>query len=139
MSPRRREIGQVGAETNRLFTLTNWYSRNVRRLKLSSRHRRNSSKQVLTLIQKTLHHIAEAIARREKVELRNFGIFEVKVQKARIGRNPRKPSKDVTIPSRAVVKFRAGRELREAVFKLSPGSKAFPALRSSVSSSPSKN
>ena len=79
--------------------------------------------QALVLIQKTLDHIAEAIACREKVELRNFGIFEVKVRKARVGRNPRKPAKDVPIPAKAIVKFRAGREMRQAVFELSPASK----------------
>ena len=79
--------------------------------------------QVLGVVQKTLDHIAKAVARGEKVELRNFGIFEVRVRKARIGRNPNKPLKVVPIPSRAIVKFKPGRELREAVFKLSPVAK----------------
>ena len=88
--------------------------------------------EVLTLVQRTLDHIAEAIARGEKVELRNFGIFEVKVRKPRIGRNPRKPAKDVPIPARAVVKFKAGRELDREVFKLSPARKAVSAARPSL-------
>jgi nucleoid DNA-binding protein len=54
------------------------------------------------------------------VELRNFGVFEVKVRKARIGRNPNRPETDVPIPRRAVVKFKPGKEMREAVLKLSP-------------------
>ena len=82
--------------------------------------------EVSTLIQKILDHLAAAIARGEKVELRNFGIFEVKVRKPRIGRNPRKPAKEVRIPARAIVKFKAGLELREKVLKLSPGYKAVP-------------
>ena len=82
--------------------------------------------EVLTLIQKTLDHMAGALANGERVDLRNFGIFEVKVRKARVGRNPRKPAKDVPIPARAIVKFRAGRELHQEVFKLSPASKAVP-------------
>jgi nucleoid DNA-binding protein len=56
------------------------------------------------------------------VELRNFGVFEVKVRKARIGRNPNQPETDVPIPRRAVVKFKPGKEMREAVLKLSPQS-----------------
>ena len=79
--------------------------------------------EVLTLIQKTLDHMAGALANGERVDLRNFGIFEVKVRKARVGRNPRKPAKDVPIPAKAIVKFRAGREMRQAVFELSPASK----------------
>ena len=47
--------------------------------------------QVLDVVQKTLDYIAEALARGDKVELRNFGVFEVKVRKARIGRNPNSP------------------------------------------------
>jgi len=78
--------------------------------------------QVLDVLQKTLDYIAEALAKGDKVELRNFGVFEVKVRKARIGRNPNHPEKDVPIPERAVVKFKPGKEMREAVLKLSPNS-----------------
>ncbi len=76
---------------------------------------------VLDIVQKTLDYIAEAVAQGKKVELRNFGVFEVKVRKARIGRNPNAPENDVRIPPRAVVKFKPGKEMREAVLKLTPG------------------
>ncbi len=74
--------------------------------------------QVLDVVQKTLDYIAEALAKGDKVELRNFGVFEVKVRKARIGRNPNSPEADVPIPERSVVKFKAGKEMRAAVLKL---------------------
>jgi nucleoid DNA-binding protein len=76
--------------------------------------------QVLEVVQKTLDYITEALAKGETVELRNFGVFEVKVRKARIGRNPNAPATDVPIPPRAIVKFKAGKEMRETVIKLSP-------------------
>lgn len=76
--------------------------------------------QVLDVIQKTLDYIADAVSKGKKVELRNFGVFEVKVRKARIGRNPNAPAADVRIPPRAVVKFKPGKEMREAVLKLTP-------------------
>jgi nucleoid DNA-binding protein len=76
--------------------------------------------QVLQVVQRTLDHISEAVAQGATVELRNFGVFEVKVRKARIGRNPNQPETDVPIPRRAVVKFKPGKEMREAVIKLSP-------------------
>ncbi len=76
--------------------------------------------QVLTVAQKTLDYISEALAKGDKVELRNFGVFEVKVRKARIGRNPNSPATDVPIPERAVVKFKPGKEMRADVLKLSP-------------------
>jgi nucleoid DNA-binding protein len=75
---------------------------------------------VLAVVQKTLDYISDAVAKGETVELRNFGVFEVKMRKARIGRNPNAPAKDVRIPPRAVVKFKAGKEMREAVIKLTP-------------------
>ena len=80
--------------------------------------------QVFDVVQKTLDYIAEALAKGDKVELRNFGVFEVKVRKARVGRNPNKPGTDVPIPARATVKFKAGKEMRADVFKLSPKSQA---------------
>ncbi len=76
--------------------------------------------QVFEVVQKTLDYIAESLAKGEKVELRNFGVFEVKVRKARVGRNPNAPEKDVTIPQRTMVKFKAGKEMRADVLKLSP-------------------
>lgn len=76
--------------------------------------------QVLNVIQRTLDHIAGALAKGETVELRNFGVFEVKVRKARIGRNPNSPATDVRIPPRAVVKFKPGKEMRAEVIKLTP-------------------
>ena len=74
--------------------------------------------QVFDVVQKTLDHIAEALAKGDKVELRNFGVFEVKVRKARVGRNPNKPETDVPIPARSMVKFKAGKEMRAEVMKL---------------------
>ena len=76
--------------------------------------------QVFDVVQKTLDHIAEALAKGVKVELRNFGVFDVKIRKARVGRNPNRPETDVPIPARAMVKFKAGKEMRAEVLKLTP-------------------
>ena len=69
-------------------------------------------KEVKEVVQLTLDAIANALSRGQNVELRNFGVFEIQVRKSRIGRNPSKPEKDVVIPTRAVVKFKAGKELK---------------------------
>ena len=76
--------------------------------------------QVFDVVQKTLDQIAEALAKGDKVELRNFGIFDVKIRKARVGRNPNRPETDVPIPARAMVKFKAGKVMRAEVLKLTP-------------------
>lgn len=74
--------------------------------------------QVFDVIQRTLNHITESLAKGDKVELRKFGVFEVKVRKARVGRNPNKPETDVPIPARSMVKFKAGKDMRAEVLKL---------------------
>jgi nucleoid DNA-binding protein len=76
--------------------------------------------EVLDIVQRTLDYISAAVSRGETVELRNFGVFEVKIRKARIGRNPNSPEQDVRIPPRAVVKFKPGKEMRDEVIKLTP-------------------
>ena len=75
---------------------------------------------VAEIVQKTLDSIAEDLIAGNTIELRNFGVFEIKVRKSRKGRNPNKPTNEVVIPERAVVKFRAGKELKSAVEKLDP-------------------
>ena len=73
---------------------------------------------VFNVVQRTLDNIAEALAKGDKVELRNFGVFEVKIRKARVGRNPNRPETDVPIPARAVVKFKPGKEMAAEVLRL---------------------
>lgn len=69
-------------------------------------------KEVRETVQLTLDAIANALSEGRNVELRNFGVFEVQIRKSRIGRNPNKPETDVVIPKRAVIKFKAGKELK---------------------------
>jgi len=76
--------------------------------------------EVFEIVQRTFDHIVKALSHGDKVELRNFGIFEVRVRKARTGRNPSAPGIEVPIPERSVVKFKAGREMRLGVGKLNP-------------------
>lgn len=76
--------------------------------------------QVFAVVQKTFDYITESLAKGGKVELRNFGVFEVKIRKARVGRNPNRPEIDVPIHARAMVKFKAGKEMRTRVLKLTP-------------------
>lgn len=70
---------------------------------------------VYTVIQKTLDYIIESLAQGKNVEFRNFGVFEVRERKQRIGRNPNRPSQVVTIPARKVVKFKPGRIMKKVI------------------------
>ncbi len=77
-------------------------------------------KDIRDAVQMTLDAIADSLSGGNNVELRNFGVFEVQVRKARVGRNPNKPETDVIIPTRAVVKFKAGKILKARMKKLDP-------------------
>jgi|TARA_Y100001934_G_C11945859_1_gene582466 DNA-binding protein HU-beta/integration host factor subunit alpha len=70
---------------------------------------------VRKIVQETLDIIRDALIEGRNIELRKFGVFEIQVRKARVGRNPNKPETDVMIPRRAVVKFKAGKELKEGL------------------------
>jgi nucleoid DNA-binding protein len=84
---------------------------------------------VSDIVQRTFDHIVAALGKGEKVELRNFGIFDIRVRKARIGLNPRAPEVRVQIPERCTVRFKPGREMRLAVRKLAPKAAAKPPTR----------
>ncbi|MBE2179725.1 MAG: integration host factor subunit beta [Chthoniobacterales bacterium] len=76
-----------------------------------------TQQQVFAVIQKTLDHITNSLADGKNVELRNFGVFEVRLTKSRVGRNPNKPETDVIIPARATVKFKPGKIMRQRVLQ----------------------
>jgi nucleoid DNA-binding protein len=70
---------------------------------------------VFAVLQKTLDYIVEGLAKGETIEFRNFGVFEVRQRKQRIGRNPNKPTQVVTIPPRKVVKFKPGKVMKKLI------------------------
>jgi nucleoid DNA-binding protein len=70
---------------------------------------------VLEVVQTLIDEITESLAQGDTVVMRNFGTFLVRETKAKVGRNPKKPGKDVIIPARAAVKFKPGKELKEKV------------------------
>ena len=74
---------------------------------------------VFDVVQRTLDQITDALANGDTVELRNFGILEVRLTKPRVGRNPNQPGSSFVIPARATVKFKAGKIMRQKVSKLS--------------------
>ena len=62
---------------------------------------------VKKIVQKTLDIILERLERADTVELRNFGVFKVKIRRGRIGRNPR-TGQEVAVPEKKVVVFKPG-------------------------------
>lgn len=86
--------------------------------------------QVFDVLQLFLDNTTSHLAQNSEVVLRNFGTFEIRVTKPKVGRNPNNPGRDVPIPARAVVKFKPGKELKEKVLQLLPViAKAIPVAR----------
>ena len=79
-----------------------------------------TQQQVFDVVQKTLDAVTLELAQGNTVVMRNFGTFEVRQTKAKVGRNPKDPGKDVPIPPRAVVKFKPGKEMKEKVARILP-------------------
>jgi nucleoid DNA-binding protein len=80
--------------------------------------------EVFEVVQRTLDHITNSLANNVAVELRNFGVFQPRLTKPRVGRNPNQPGSSFTIPPRATVKFKAGKIMRQRVEQLSREMKA---------------
>lgn len=70
---------------------------------------------VAEVLKASLEHILQALRHGETVTLVSFGQFSVRVRRGRRGVNPRKPSQAIQIPSVKVVKFQAGKRLKELV------------------------
>src|SRR5919204_1873363 len=69
------------------------------------------------IVQKTFDAIIETLLREKRIELRNFGVFEVKRRKARKARNPRTGER-VDVEPKYVVTFKPGKEMEERVRQL---------------------
>ncbi|MCQ2559945.1 MAG: HU family DNA-binding protein, partial [Clostridia bacterium] len=74
-----------------------------------------SRKEADKMLSAVLEVITEALAKGEKIQLVGFGTFEVKERAARKGHNPQ-TKEEIEIPACKVPSFKAGKNLKEAVF-----------------------
>ncbi len=72
------------------------------------------------IVQKVFEAILNTLAEEGRVELRNFGIFEVKRRAPRKARNPR-TGEDVFVPEKSVVAFKPGQIMQQRVEAFTPG------------------
>ncbi len=73
--------------------------------------------QIKEIVQLTFDGIVETLLDEKRVELRNFGVFQVKSRKARKARNPR-TGRQVDVPEKFVVTFKPGKEMEARVQEL---------------------
>src|ERR1700751_911489 len=71
------------------------------------------------IVQRTLDAIIDTLVSEGRIELRNFGVFEVKKRAPRKARNPRTGDK-VYVPAKNVVTFKPGKEMEELVRHMNP-------------------
>ena len=71
----------------------------------------------LKAVQMVFDGIIETLVEEGRIELRNFGVFEVKRRRARKARNPR-TGETVSVPERCVVTFKPGLEMEQRVNEL---------------------
>ena len=74
------------------------------------------------IVQKTFDAIVDTLVEDRRIELRNFGVFEVKKRAARKARNPRTGAK-VFVEEKYVVTFKPGKEMEERVRQLEEAAK----------------
>ena len=86
------------------------------------------------IVQKTFDAIVETLVDEGRIELRNFGVFEVKKRAARKARNPRTGQR-VDVPEKYVVTFKPGKEMEEKVRQLEAREAAAAAASASMQQS----
>ena len=69
------------------------------------------------LVQKTFDALIDALVREGRIELRNFGVFQIKKREARMARNPRTGER-VPVRAKSVVSFKPGKEMEARVRQL---------------------
>ncbi|HLC89867.1 MAG TPA: HU family DNA-binding protein [Patescibacteria group bacterium] len=72
-------------------------------------------KEVEDVIDSLTETITTKIKEGQEVTLTGFGAFSARSRKGRIGVNPRNPAEKIEIPSVVVPKFKAGKNLKEAL------------------------
>lgn len=70
---------------------------------------------VRNVIQAFLDAMTDCLAKGDRLEFRDFGVFEIVERKQKIGRNPKNASVPIVIPARQAVKFTPGKRMRELI------------------------
>lgn len=72
---------------------------------------------VRNVVQSFLDKMIDYLAVGDRLEFRDFGVFEVVERKQKIGRNPKNAGVPIIIPARAAVKFTSGKKMRKLIEK----------------------
>lgn len=67
------------------------------------------------VVQAFLDKMTDSLSKGDRLEFRDFGVFEVVERKQKIGRNPKNASVAIIIPARLAVKFTPGKKMRKCI------------------------
>jgi nucleoid DNA-binding protein len=70
---------------------------------------------VRNVIQAFLDAMTDSLSQGDRLEFRDFGVFEVVERKQKIGRNPKNAAVPIVIPARKAVKFTPGKKMRKLI------------------------
>ncbi len=76
--------------------------------------------EVRGVIQAFLDAMTDCLAKGDRLEFRDFGVFELVQRKQKVGRNPKRANVSIVIPAHTAVKFIPGKKMKEMVEKLPP-------------------
>ena len=71
--------------------------------------------EVRKVVQAFLDSITETLSQGNRLEFRDFGVFEIVERKQKIGRNPKNASVPIVIPARKAVKFTSGKKMKKMI------------------------
>ena len=74
--------------------------------------------EVRNVIQSFLDEMTDHLSKGDRLEFRDFGVFEIVERKQKIGRNPKNASVAIVIPARPAVKFTPGKKMKKMIEKL---------------------
>lgn len=81
-------------------------------------------REVRLAIQGFLDYVTENLQKGNRLEFRDFGVFEVVYRKQKVGRNPKVPEISVIIPAQNIVKFNPGKKLKRLTIETENTSKS---------------
>lgn len=74
---------------------------------------------VKSIVQSFLDELIAELAKDNRLEFRDFGVFETKIRAARVAQNP-KTLERVQVPAKRTVKFKMGRLMKEKLSSTVP-------------------
>ena len=87
-------------------------------IQVISEQRKVHPNDVRGVVQAFLDAMTDHLGKGDRLEFRDFGVFEIVERKQKIGRNPKNAGVPIVIPARSAVKFTAGKNMRKVIEKL---------------------